>query len=31
MNQLKDVKKETIKEENDLVDLEERANRITRK
>lgn len=31
MNQLKDVDKETIKEKNDLADLEERANRITRK
>jgi hypothetical protein len=31
MNQLKDVEKETIKEESDLADLEERGNRITRK
>lgn len=31
MNQLKDVEKETIKEENELADLEARANRITKK
>ncbi len=31
MNQLKDLEKATIKEENDIGDLEERVNRITTK